>query len=69
MGNKEATIFNSKTDPARELSTRDRTEAYLQSGFRVRLDLRAGDWRCTSCSGNTMGSNLFKPQCDYCEKI
>jgi hypothetical protein len=42
--------------------------AEFQSGFRVRLDLHAGDWRCTSCSGKTMGSNLFQPTCDYCEK-
>ena len=38
-------------------------------GFRARSDLRAGDWRCSDCTGKTMGSNLFKPDCEYCEKI
>ena len=39
------------------------------SGFRIRSDIRAGDWRCSDCTGKTMGSSLFKPSCEYCEKV
>ena len=68
MRNRIAAVVNPKDDLNVVQSTDDHAEAMVQSGFRVRLDLRAGDWRCTSCSGKTMGSNLFKPTCDYCEK-
>ncbi|MFN2304506.1 MAG: hypothetical protein ACK2TV_12320 [Anaerolineales bacterium] len=37
-------------------------------GYRVRVGVRAGDWQCNSCSGKTMGSQLFKAHCDYCQK-
>jgi hypothetical protein len=35
--------------------------------LRVRTNVQAGAWRCNSCAGETMGSQLFKPQCSYCE--
>jgi hypothetical protein len=41
---------------------------YQAGGIRVRAGIRAGDWQCDSCSGKTMGSNIFKAQCDYCIK-
>jgi hypothetical protein len=37
-------------------------------GYRVRVGLRAGDWQCNSCSGKTMGTQLFKAHCGYCIK-
>jgi len=37
-------------------------------GYRVRAGVRAGDWQCNSCSGKTMGSDLFKAHCGYCIK-
>jgi hypothetical protein len=39
----------------------------LAGGVPVKTDLRAGDWRCTSCQGEVFGSDLIKPKCDYCE--
>jgi hypothetical protein len=36
-------------------------------GVQVRTELQAGAWRCTSCSGETVGNQLFKPTCSYCE--
>jgi len=36
-------------------------------GIRVKTGLLAGDWRCTACQGQAIGSNLIKPKCDYCE--
>ena len=68
LGNNKANEIESETTLARGHSAHGRTEVELQSGLRVRLGLRAGDWRCTSCSGKTMGSDLFKPHCEYCEK-
>jgi hypothetical protein len=37
------------------------------NGFRVRLGLQVGAWKCVDCSGQTKGSSLWKPFCDYCE--
>ena len=37
-------------------------------GYRVRAGVRAGDWQCNTCSGKTMGSQIFKAHCDYCMK-
>ncbi len=39
----------------------------VKQGLRVRTGLQAGAWRCTSCSGQAVGDQLFKPQCSYCE--
>jgi len=37
------------------------------AGIHVQTGLQAGAWRCTSCAGQANGSNLIKPNCDYCE--
>lgn len=39
-----------------------------QPSLRIRSDLRAGAYRCSSCEGKVMGNQLFKPTCTYCEK-
>lgn len=64
-------IIGNKADPSGSvrLDNEDFSRAMNPGGFRVRTHLRAGDWRCRACSGETMGSSLFKPSCEYCEKI
>jgi len=39
-----------------------------KKGLHVRSDLKAGVWRCADCSGKTMGSSIYKADCDYCER-
>lgn len=68
MVDRNAANIDTKTNLAGGQPVREHADAGLQIGFRVRLNLRAGEWRCTSCSGETVGANLFKPQCEYCEK-
>jgi hypothetical protein len=65
------TVIENSADRSRHVrhDRLDSNKVLKSGGFRVRSDLRAGDWRCRACSGETMGSSLFKPQCEYCEKI
>ena len=35
--------------------------------LRIRTNVHAGDWRCTACAGQAVGSTLIKSKCDYCE--
>jgi hypothetical protein len=52
------------------ISTLDKHAYYSPSmGIHVKTGLHAGDWRCTACQGQAIGSNLIKPKCDYCELI
>ena len=37
------------------------------AGIHVKTGLHSGAWRCTACEGQAIGSNLIKPNCDYCE--
>jgi hypothetical protein len=39
----------------------------LCKGLPVKTGIRSGEWRCTACQGQAVGSNLIKPKCDYCE--
>jgi hypothetical protein len=41
----------------------------MSFGFRIRTGVKSGAWRCSACEGKTMGSNLFQPNCEFCEKI
>ena len=36
-------------------------------GLKVRSGLRAGQWSCTSCQGEVLGDQLFRPRCDFCQ--
>jgi hypothetical protein len=40
----------------------------IASGLSVRTNLQAGNWRCTACEGQAMGSSLYKSNCEYCER-
>jgi hypothetical protein len=44
-----------------------RKEYHPTYGFRVKTGIHSGAWRCTACAGQTVGSNIIKPKCDYCE--
>lgn len=39
----------------------------IPCGLSVRTNLQAGEWHCTDCQGEVMGSSLYKPKCAYCE--
>ena len=39
------------------------------AGLPVRSDLRAGAYRCSDCEGKVIGNQLFKPACNYCERV
>jgi hypothetical protein len=40
---------------------------FRRAGIHVQTGIQAGAWRCTNCAGQANGSNLIKPECDYCE--
>jgi hypothetical protein len=42
---------------------------FCEAGIHVKTGIHSGDWRCTACEGQAIGSNLIKPKCDYCELI
>lgn len=42
--------------------------ARLTSGLRVQTGLQAGAWNCRDCEGKVMGTQLFQPNCDYCQQ-
>jgi len=45
------------------------TRKLFSVGILVRTGLQAGNWNCTACEGEVMGSQLFKPTCSYCQQI
>jgi hypothetical protein len=62
---KDVLIINAVSVSGKREIERDSSQA---GGYRVRVGVRAGAWQCNSCSGKTMGSQLFKAHCGYCIK-
>ena len=56
-----------KSSKAKHVQDGKRPKNIPKAGVHVKTGIHSGAWRCTSCAGQAVGSNLIKPKCDYCE--